>query len=197
MTHELADLPAQDCCSSDNPGSVRQPDLQLLSLTADTDIGDLRMVEAYDRFVLDEQSAIPFTIRLLENPKSPIAFPGSVDLKGHDYLHLLLNRGITLWDEAFVVGFTMGNCDRLRPHHIYWYKVLSTALFPQKFRFNRSHFKAYDLGVMYGQKVPQKNLHRVNFEQYAHLCIGEVRRMFSIDLQEIQMLWNAERLLVN
>ena len=57
----------------------------------------------------DPPSSIPFLLWLLENPDSPIALPGKIDLYRHDCLHLLLDRGFSLYDEAFVVGFTMGN----------------------------------------------------------------------------------------
>ena len=142
-------------------------------------------------------SSIPLSIKLLENPKSPIAFPGSISLKGHDYLHLLLNRGVTLFDEGFVVGFTMGNCDQLRPHHISLYKLFSKTVFPKTYKFKNIHFKAFDLGVMYGQKLPTHNIHRVDFDQYAHQKISDVRRMFGIDLKQVQMLWEKERLLLD
>lgn len=46
---------------------------------------------------------------LLENPDSPLPFAGKIDLYRHDCLHLLLERGLSVEDEAFVVGFTMGN----------------------------------------------------------------------------------------
>ncbi len=56
----------------------------------------------------DPASSIPFLVWLLENLASPIALPGKIDLYCHDCLHVLLNKGFSLEDEAFVVGFTMG-----------------------------------------------------------------------------------------
>jgi hypothetical protein len=56
----------------------------------------------------DVASAIPWYVRLLEHPSSPLALGGAVDLRGHDCVHILLGRGLLQQDEAFVLGFTMG-----------------------------------------------------------------------------------------
>lgn len=172
-------------------------DLDFCTLTVKSDIGDMRMIDAYHRFVKDEQSGIPRAVWLLENPKSPVAFPGSIDLRGHDYIHLLLNRGMSLFDEAFVVGYTMGNCDQLKPHHLSMYKVLSNLFFPKSYKFNSFHMRAFDFGILYGRKVPKRNIHTVDFDLYANRTVNEVRQIFGINLHDIETLWHAEQLLLN
>ncbi|MEO0459023.1 MAG: hypothetical protein AAF152_20915 [Cyanobacteria bacterium P01_A01_bin.114] len=52
---------------------------------------------------LDEPDQIPLMIRLVENPDSPIALPGNIDLRAHDCLHILLNRGVSLADGTSAV----------------------------------------------------------------------------------------------
>ncbi len=88
----------------------------------------------------DASDSIPFLVRLLENPASPMALPGMIDLYRHDCLHLLLGRGFSLHDEAFVVGFTMGNDLRTRPIHLAIFKICSLLFYPRPYRFARCHF---------------------------------------------------------
>ncbi len=174
--------------------SGKEPPLSTLS--ADLDIGWMKLGVAYQQFVKDQQTDIPLSIWLIENPNSPIALPGSVDLKGHDYIHLLLNRGMSLFDEAFVIGYTMGNCANTGSHHISFYKLFSKICFPRPYKFNSFHLRAFDFGFMYGKKVKIKNIHKTNFEHYYDQLIGDIRTRFGINLMEVHSLWNAERILL-
>ena len=58
---------------------------------------------------LDPESKLPLSLWLLEDPDSPVALPGAACLDLHDCLHILLNRGYTTADEAFVVGFSVAS----------------------------------------------------------------------------------------
>jgi hypothetical protein len=51
--------------------------------------------DAYETLEGDPPSKIPFIVWLLENPKSPLALPGCIDLYNHDCIHLLLKQGFT------------------------------------------------------------------------------------------------------
>jgi len=66
------------------------------------------LASMYDSMPRDSMSTVPWYVRLLEHPASSLALAGSVDLFGHDCLHILLGRGLLQQDEAFVLGFTMG-----------------------------------------------------------------------------------------
>jgi hypothetical protein len=170
--------------------SEKYPDLS--HMTIHDSIEDLQLEAAYRRFVIDDQGSIPYLIWLLENPASPIALPGSVDLYGHDCLHLLLNRGVSSYDEAFVIGFTMGNSEEVEPHHLSTLKFCARFIYPPPFRFNKAHLKIFDLGAMYGRKVPHRNLHKVIFDDFAKETIGSLRTMFGISLSELKLLWDME-----
>lgn len=60
---------------------------------------------------------VPFLVRLVENPALDLpfmdVFHGATDLPTHDYLHIVLGRGLLAKDEAFVIGFTMGATDNV------------------------------------------------------------------------------------
>lgn len=69
-------------------------------------------------FVIAESSDIPFIIQLFENPKYDFLrlgrLKGSIDLFGHDILHILLKQDMSLMGEAYVIGFTMGTSKKLK-----------------------------------------------------------------------------------
>jgi hypothetical protein len=72
----------------------------------------LTLCSVYDGMPKDGADAVPWYVRLLENPRSPVALPGAIDLFGHDCLHIVLGRGLLAQDEAFVIGYTMGSAPR-------------------------------------------------------------------------------------
>jgi len=61
----------------------------------------------------NSQDEVPLIVRLAENPEYHFSglgfFKGRVTLEQHDDIHIILGRGLTLMDEAFVLGFTMGS----------------------------------------------------------------------------------------
>lgn len=167
------------------------------SLTLDNNIEWMSLEDAYSLFFKEKLVHLPFSIWLLENPDSPISFPGSINLENHDYIHILLNRGISIFDEAFVVGYTMGNCNHIKNIHINTYKVLSKWLYPNDYKFDSVHLKVFDLGFMYGQKVHFKDIHLVEFSHHASQTVQEVRVSLGIDFSEVYQLWNAEKVLIH
>ena len=100
----------------------------------------------------DVQNDIPWIVRLLENPASPLPFPGQINLENHDKLHIILNRGISSKDEAFVVGFTIGMDKRARNYHLFIFRLFAQFLYPQKFRMTNEDWLILKLGFYYGKK---------------------------------------------
>ena len=115
----------------------------------------MRLQTALDKFLAKQTtkvaSNIHWLIWLLENPKSPFHLHGACKLKDHDYIHVILNRGQAIEDEAFVIGFTMGNDDRTRIWEKKLFKFISHWLYPKHDRFTKKHLKIYDSGWEYGQ----------------------------------------------
>lgn len=166
------------------------------ALSLDDDIEAFTLREAYDAFVLDLQGDIPFLIWLLENPNSALALPGKVDLHGHDCIHLLLNRGKSNFDEAFVIGFTMGNSSEIKEHHFKIFRTFATRFYPAKYRFNRYHMKAFEQGVTYGESLNYKNINLVNFELYVGTSIKTLRDSLGISIEDIRKISIPERIWV-
>ena len=143
----------------------------------------------------DSQAAIPLMVRLIENPASPVALPGKIDLYNHDCLHLLLNRGGSLFDEAFIIGFTMGNDDNTNSLHVKVFKFFSSFVYPNSYQFNQEHFQVFDLGFQLGKKLLTRNINQIDFRetQYQEKTIAELRTLFKIDLNELTRLKQVER----
>ena len=132
------------------------------------------------------QSDIPFIVWLLENPDSMLALPGKINLYNHDCLHILLDLGISLTDEAFVVGFTMGNDMKTSRSHLTVFKILSKLFYPKEYNFNKEQFKLFDVAFSYGRKLRFKNLNQIDFKAYEEKTVGELRNLFGINLNEVR-----------
>ena len=111
--------------------------------------------EALDKFLAKEttknKSEVPWLIWLIENPKSPIHLHGASALNDHDYVHIILDKGQANDDEAFVIGFTMGNDDRTKEWEVKLFKFISSKLYPKKERFTQEQLKIFDKGFKYGR----------------------------------------------
>lgn len=166
-----------------------------LEIDPTINIGHRILGEAYQAIQRDQHA--PFRVWLLENPQSFMALPGNISLPNHDCLHLLLNRGFSLEDEAFILGFTMGNDLDTGWLHVRLFKLASRFFYPPQYQFNQEHLKRFDLGFLYGRRRAQSHpgLNRFDFLAYAHCCINEVRDLVGIRIQDIQQLWETERLL--
>jgi hypothetical protein len=141
----------------------------------------LTLKDAYETLEGDPPSKIPFIVWLLENPKSPLALPGCIDLYNHDCIHLLLRQGFTSASEAYVVGFTMGNDIRTNRLHLMIFKLAAQALYPEKYRLNTSELDAFERGFQLGKSVKVKNLNQTSFEKWQYKMLAEVRAEIGLE----------------
>jgi len=121
------------------------------------------LAPAYALLGGDRPSSIPFIVLLLENPDSPFALPRKIYLKERDYIHLLLGRGFSAPDEAYVIVFTMGNNLEIKRWHLWVFKFSSLLLYPPKFRFAISDLQAFDLGLVIDKITLLKKLNKFDF----------------------------------
>ena len=134
----------------------------------------------------DEQTDIPFMVWLLENPESIFPLPGKINLYNHDCLHILLDRGISLLDEAFVVGFTMGSDRSTNRFHLAVFEILSNLLYPKQYKFDRQQFELLKIAFDYGRRLKVKNINQIDFKAYENKTVGEMRNLLGIDLKEVR-----------
>ena len=135
--------------------------------------------EALKEFSVDKPEDIPWLVRLLENPASPVALPGKISLLGHDCLHLLLDRYVTSSDEAFVIGFSMGNDRNTKPWHLKIFKFFSRYLYPDPYKFNSQDFYSFDLGFKYGRQLNPK-IKDIELTKYSYFTLEFLRNLFGI-----------------
>jgi hypothetical protein len=144
-------------------------------------LDSLTLKAAYEMLEGDPSSKIPFIVWLIENPASPLAFPGCIDLYGHDCIHLLLKQGFTSEGEAYVVGFTMGNDARTTQFHLMIFKLAAQVLYPEKYRLSASELKTFERGFLAGRSVRVKNLNQTSFKEWEYKVLGQVRAEIGLE----------------
>jgi hypothetical protein len=142
----------------------------------------MTLAEAYKSLQGDEQSDIPWIVWLLENPASPIALPGNIDLAGHDCLHLLLKKGFTSSSEAYVVGFTMGNDRRTKWFHFQFFKLAVLFLYPPKYRLSYSEIRILERGFKLGQRTLVKDLNQSDLVKWNTKTLEQLRSDLGLQL---------------
>ena len=130
-----------------------------------------------------EQSSIHWFVWLLENPKSPISLTGAIDLYNHDIIHILLDRGMEVRDEAMVIGFTMGNSETTSSWVRWLFEFCAKYLYPAGYRFDEQDLLEYERGFAYGYSRPKRNIHIENFVTSKH--VGSIRREWSIKTSKV------------
>lgn len=138
------------------------------------------LAQKYTEFGGYDESKIPWIIWLFENPKSPIAFGGSIDLRRHDYLHILFERGFSNDDEAFIIGLTMSNDTRTNWFHYNLFKFVSLLLYPAPYRFTLANLKAFNEGICIGAKLPIKNLNKLDFSYVDGVSVESLQKLLKI-----------------
>ncbi|MGD1921339.1 MAG: hypothetical protein ACFCAD_22080 [Pleurocapsa sp.] len=155
------------------------------------EISDLTLKQVYQQANLDRQEDIHWIVKTFENPKSPIALPGKISLHNHDCIHIILGKGITPEDEAFVIGFTMGNDTKTKFWHIKLFKFLSRFIYPPNYRFNDRETKIFDLGFRYGQNLLFRNINSISFDDFYNYKINDLRALLAININTIDSLSEA------
>jgi hypothetical protein len=141
--------------------------------------------EVYEQLEKDEASTIPFLIWLLENPDSPISFPGQIYLREHDYVHILLGRGQSAEDEAYVVGFTMGSDIQTNWIHLAIFKFFARYLYPQKYRLRAKELQVFKKGFSTARQMKITALNRFDFKAQEDQNIASLRQTLGYQQEDI------------
>jgi hypothetical protein len=140
--------------------------------------------------------AIPWQVRLFENPSSLIAFPGAISLERHDAIHALLGRGLSNQDEAFVIGYTMGAASKIRGWHYSVFRFLASRFYPKAYRLGESDLIAFDLGFGQGRNGRGRDLHQTPLETFGEKTLANLRRELGIDVLALQAAYRNEAALL-
>ena len=129
------------------------------------------------------QSQIHWFVWLLENPNSPISLTGAIDLENHDLVHILLDRGMDIRDEAMVIGFTMGNSTGTSSMVKWLFEFCARYLYPAGYKFNDADIVEFNRGYAYGYTRPKRNIHLERFDVTQN--ISDIREKWGINLINI------------
>lgn len=131
------------------------------------------------------QEEIPLIVRLLENPDYQIPgltlFHGAVDLATHDYIHILLGRGLMPKDEAFTIGFTMGSTNEVGLLEEELFCTINRLLYPKLYRFGPEEIAIFKDAVQLGRMSLCQPLNQVNFNDFAHSTISGMRTALGVE----------------
>jgi hypothetical protein len=83
-------------------------------------------------------------------------------------------------DEAFLIGFTMGNSQRINYCYKEAYKFISHHLYPKVYGLRRKELMIFDRGYQYGASIDQVSLDRVDFNDFLDTKILILRKKFHI-----------------
>jgi hypothetical protein len=137
--------------------------------------------------------AIPWVVRLFENPRGWLRLHGAVDLASHDMIHVLLGRGLLGQDEAFVIGFTMGSTKAVSTLERLLFKAVVAHVYPEPYRIPRRILAAYDLGLEAGRTMGVRDIHRAMGPALLDRPLGAVRRSLGIDAGRLREFYARER----
>ena len=142
----------------------------------------------------DAATDVPWYVRLLENPKSPVALAGAVDLFTHDCIHLVLGRGLLPQDEAFVLGFTLGTSARCRPWHARLLGFCARYLYQSSYRFSDLDHDVFHYAVAAGRTSKVLPLDDVAFRTLIDQPLALVRTRIGVSSRLLSEIYRGERL---
>lgn len=163
---------------------------------------DTLLSEAVGQFPQTPADPTPRVVWALENPASPFYLQGCTYLEDHDVIHILLGRGLTPQDEAFVVGFSMGNAVRTNVIEFSLFVMAARTLYPKKYRFDQNDVIAFNLGYDCGVEVRQQakaagmraeNIHERNFNaDFLSQPLSKARELTGCTIRNLQHYFEAE-----
>lgn len=156
------------------------------------DNDQLSMQTVLDTLPGVQEVGIPKEVRLFEDPKSAIALPGAASLAWHDAIHILLGRGLLDQDEAFVVGFTMGNSSSFRNEDAITLRNAFSHSYPEPFRVHGKKLMAFDLGIEAGRSigVPDLAMREGQISNFAPL--GQWRDQLGVNTESLRGFYARE-----
>lgn len=143
------------------------------------------------------QEHVPFIVQLVENPRFDLPlidlFPGATDLQTHDYIHILLGRGLHAIDEAFVLGFTMGSTNRMSTAEERLYEFFARYLYPKSYQFGDDEIAVFRDAVRLGYVSDCRPLAGVDYPSMAKLSLEQVRSEVGLECDLLRAYYAIEK----
>lgn len=174
-----------------------QPDWRAWHVPLST--SDRTLAEAYRSLapLALEQREVPLLVQLVENPRFDLPgieiFSGAADLRTHDYIHIVLGRGLLPKDEAFVLGFTMGSSNRVGAIQEQLYTLIARYLYPTNYRFDDADVQVYADAVRLGYISDCRSLAEVDFAPLLERPLGAIRKELGIEEDLLRAYYAIEQ----
>jgi len=144
-----------------------------------------------------KQQDVPLMIQLVENPRYDIPgieiFHGSVDIKTHDAIHIMLGRGLLSKDEAFVIGFTMGSTNKVTTLEENLYALASKHLYPKVYRFNDEDVRIFKDASKLGYISDCLPLDDIDYDRYLDWKLRDIRSEIGLESDLILAYYRIEQ----
>jgi hypothetical protein len=174
-------------------GFVRSPAAE--AWTPGLDNEDRLLDDVYASMPKDPTGAVPWWVSAMENPGSPVALPGAVDLHTHDCIHIILGRGLLAQDEAFVIGFNHGRKRVVLTVAAGALPLQRAARLPRHLPVLATEIGVFDLAVEVGRRAGSAPIHQADFRALGNRQIGEIRRMLGVRAGVLRSAYHLERAL--
>jgi len=159
----------------------------------------LTLQEVYDSLsrVGAGQDEIPIMIQLVENPKFKIPgftlFHGAVDLVQHDFIHIILGRGLLEMDEAFTIGFTMGSTNKVSTTEETLFSLIAQYLYPNVYPFGEQEIAVFKDAVRLGYISGCQALDEIDFKKYLGFPLGMIREKIGLEVSLLNAYYGIEK----
>ena len=144
-----------------------------------------------------EQEEIPLMVQLVENPKFQIPgfriFHGAVDLLQHDYIHIVLGRGLLEKDEAFTIGFTMGATNKVSTTEEKLYSIIAQHLYPKVYKFDKGDIEVFRNAVRLGYISGCVPLDEFDFSACLDMSLCDVREKLGLEQDLLMAYYKIEK----
>jgi hypothetical protein len=157
----------------------------------------LREANASLDAVRASQDDIPFLVQMVENPAFDIPlldiFHGATRLETHDFLHIVLGRGLLPKDEAFTIGFTMGSTDKVGSTEEFLYGIFAKYFYPRSYRFTSEDMRVFRDAVRLGFVSDCRSLAEADFAGYLDKTLDEVRAALGVEKSLLSAYYAIEK----
>ena len=159
-------------------------------ITLDNALDSLQQVKA-------EQHEVPLMVQLVENPRYRIPgfeiFHGRVDLQQHDFIHILLGRGLLSMDEAFTIGFTMGSTNKISTTEEQLFSFISRYFYPQVYQFSDDDIAVFRNALRLGYISGCEPLDEFDFTAYRDERLRDLRVRTGVESDLLMAYYRIEK----
>lgn len=162
-------------------------------------VESMTLREAYANLSVSglKQREVPLLVQLVENPRFDLPgieiFTGATDLLLHDYIHIVLGRGLLPKDEAFVIGFTMGSSNRVGGMEETLFTLIARYLYPAGYKFDEEAAQVYRDAVRLGYISDCRSLAEVDFVPMLDQSLAKIRELIGLETDLLKAYYGIEQ----